>query len=271
MLNIAREITPIAPEVIFNIAGFPIANSTFFIFFIILLLVGVIVFSVRKFKEIPGGFQAVLEILYEGMEGMVEQITGDKKHTKIIFPMIATMFLYIGISNLIGLIPGITSFTFDGVAIFRSPTADFNTTFALAAGSVLILHVVSIMDWGLFGHLGKFFKFKGVIEGFKKSFSDGFMAIIDFLIGLLDIIGEIAKVVSLSLRLFGNIYAGEVLAIIILGAFAWVLPSVWTAMNLLVGVIQALVFGSLIAAYYMLSIDPDKERKKLEKKEAKLA
>ncbi|MFT5359979.1 MAG: F-type H+-transporting ATPase subunit a [Candidatus Paceibacteria bacterium] len=267
MISITRDITPIAPETILTIGNFHIANSSLLILLITAILLLVIFFSVRKFKLIPTGFQSAIELLYEGMESMVEQITGDKKHTEVIFPVIATIFLYIGISNLIGLIPGLTSITVGDTPLFRSPTADFNTTFGLSLGSIIVLHWISIRDWGFFGHLGKFFKFKEIFQGFKKSIGDGMMAIIDFLIGLLDIIGEIAKVVSLSLRLFGNMYAGEVLAIIILGAFAYIVPSVWTAMNLLVGVIQALVFGSLVAAYYMLSIDPDKEKKKLEKKQ----
>jgi F-type H+-transporting ATPase subunit a len=107
--------------------------------------------------------------------------------------------------------------------------------------------------------LGKFFKFKEVFLGFKKGFMEGFMAVIDFGIGLLDIVGELAKDVSLSLRLFGNMYAGEVLATLILGAFAFVLPLTWTTMSLLSGTVQALVFGSLVTAYYMLAIKPDEE------------
>jgi F-type H+-transporting ATPase subunit a len=79
------------------------------------------------------------------------------------------------------------------------------------------------------------------------------MAIIDFFIGLLDIVGEATKVISLSLRLFGNMYAGQVLAIIILGFFSIVVPSIWLAMNLFVGVLQAVVFASLVASYYMLA------------------
>jgi len=74
------------------------------------------------------------------------------------------------------------------------------------------------------------------------------------LIGLLDIVSEFAKVISLSLRLFGNMYAGDVLAAILLGTLAIAVPAPWLAMNLLVGVLQALVFGALTAAYYSLAV-----------------
>jgi F-type H+-transporting ATPase subunit a len=259
--NIERAITDINPDTIMTIGGFPIANSTLFGLFILLLLILFCVLVVRKFKERPGNTQTGVELLYEGMADFVDQITGNRKRTEVILPAIATMFVYFGISNLIGLIPGLTSITIGDAPLFRTPTADFNTTFAVALASVIILQFIGMKEWGFFGQIGKFFKFKEVYLGFKKSMSDGMMAIIDFAIGLLDIIGEIAKVVSLSLRLFGNMYAGEVLAIIILGGFAYIVPSVWTGMNILTGVIQAIVFGSLIAAYYSLTINPDKDPK----------
>ena len=90
------------------------------------------------------------------------------------------------------------------------------------------------------------------------------LAIIDFLIGLLDIISEVAKVISLSLRLFGNMYAGEVLAGVVLGAFALIVPTPLVAMSILVAVLQAVVFGSLTAAYYTLAVQKeDGEEQKL--------
>jgi len=86
---------------------------------------------------------------------------------------------------------------------------------------------------------------------------DGFVGLVDFFVGLLDIVGEIAKVVSLTFRLFGNIYAGQVLAIIIMGAFAFVLPTVWAVMSNFTGILQGFVFAALVAVYYSLTIKPE--------------
>jgi F-type H+-transporting ATPase subunit a len=126
------------------------------------------------------------------------------------------------------------------------------------------LNILSIKEWGFFGYLGKFFKFKEIYLGFKKGIGEGLMSIIDFLIGLLDIIGEIAKVISLSLRLFGHMYSAEVLEPLMVWALAYFVPVIWSSMSLLSGVVQAVVFGSLVTAYYMLSIkeesDPEPER-----------
>jgi F-type H+-transporting ATPase subunit a len=88
---------------------------------------------------------------------------------------------------------------------------------------------------------------------------DGFIGLVEFFVGILDIIGEIAKVVSLSFRLFGNVYAGQVLAIIIMGAFAWGLPTVWSVMSNFTGILQGFVFAALVAVYYSLSVKPDEE------------
>jgi len=254
MFRFPRDITNITPETIFTIGNFKITNSTIMSVFILLLICSFCYFIIRKYKLEPNKSQTAIEILFESILNFIDQITGDRKYTVKIFPLIASFFIYIGISNLIGLIPGLTTIKINDTSLFRSPTTDFNTTFGLALASVILLQIVSIIDWGLFGHLGKFVKFKEVYLGFKEGFKSGIMSLIDFAIGLLDIIGEIAKVISLSLRLFGNMYAGEILAIIILGSFAYIIPIAWTAMNILSGIIQALVFGSLITAYYMLAI-----------------
>ncbi len=259
-LTIDAATPSLQPPIVFWVGQFPVTSSFLMILLIVFLtgLVGIIIS--RSAKQIPGTFQSIVELLYEGMESLVNQITRSRKTTEKIFPLIAALFLFVGVSNLIGLIPGITSIQFDGVELFRSPTSDFNTTFALATAMVLLVQWISIRDWGLFGYIGKFVQIKEVVQGFRKSIGDGAIAFINFLIGLLDVISEIAKVVSLSMRLFGNIYAGEILAVIILGGLAYGLPAVWMGMNMFVGVIQALVFGALVAAYYTLAQRPEDDR-----------
>jgi len=162
-------------------------------------------------------------------------------------------------ANLIGLIPGVEQVLWNGVPLFRTATSDFNTTFGLALAAIIIINVLSMREKGIFGYLDQFFKFGALWRGFRKSFGDGLLAIIEFFIGLLDIVGEAVKVVSLSLRLFGNMLAGQILMIILLGFIAVVIPSAWLAMNLLVGVLQAVVFASLVASYYALATDEAEE------------
>ncbi len=256
-IGVAQKIPPIGPEAVFYIGNFPVTNSLLMIWLILALFLSVGFLLIRKFRLNPRRSQTAVEAVYDAMFELVDQITGDRVRTKAIFPIIGALFVYIGAANFIGLVPGLGEITYRGVPIFRSPTADFNTTFGLALAMVLLTHIASIKDWGLFGHLGKFFQFKHVYRSFRQGFRAGLLSMIDFSIGLLDIISEAAKVVSLSVRLFGNMYAGQVLMVVLVGFAAVLLPSVWLAMSLLSALIQAIVFGALVASYYTLSVKPE--------------
>ncbi len=258
-LGISRVLTPIQPEAVFHIGNFPIANSTLMI---LLLALGFFLFGklvVSKFTLVPKNkAQHIMESLYEMIFDLVAQITGSIRGAKTIFPVIATILVYFAVANVIAIIPGLTDITYNGVALFRTPTSDFNTALGVSLATVIVLNVISLRAYGLFGYLGNFFKVKGIINGFKKSIMDGFIGMVDAFVGLLDIVGEVAKVISLSFRLFGNVYAGQVLAIIILGALSVGLPAVWTVMSGFTGILQGMVFASLVAVYYTLAL-PDKE------------
>jgi F-type H+-transporting ATPase subunit a len=260
ILRIQRDVRTIEPDVLVQFFGIPLTNTFMLSLFIVGFLVFVAFFAVRRFTLVPGKVQNGIEVMYESMVGLVEQIAGTKELAIRIFPLIGALFVYIGIANLIGLIPGLTSFTYNDTAIFRTPTSDFNTTFGLALAMVVLIQLASIREWGVVGYIGRFIKVKEVFQGFRKGMKDGIMAIVQLFIGFLDIISEAAKVISLSFRLFGNMFAGEVLAILVLGAFAYLLPSLWLSLNLLFALVQAVVFGTLVAAYYTLAMKPQEEK-----------
>ncbi|MCF7906563.1 F0F1 ATP synthase subunit A [Patescibacteria group bacterium] len=258
-LRFFRDKPEIQPEIIYTIGDFPVTNSLLLTILIIFIIIIFVIYLNKKINEKPKGIQNIFEYLYESMLNMTTQITGSKKVAENIFPLIGSLFIFIGLSNLMTLIiPGLSSITFDSQYLFRTPTNDFNMTFALSLGIILLIQIQSIKSYGFFGYLGRFLKFKEVYIGFRKGISSGLQAIIDFFVGILDIISEIAKIISLSLRLFGNIYAGEVLATLIFGAFAYGLPTVWAVMSLLTAIVQSIVFGALVAAYYSGSIDENK-------------
>lgn len=256
-LGFTRDLISIQPEIIFSIGGFGIANSTLMIFVMMLGFFFLGRYMTRTFKIIPGKFQLMMEFLYTGVMDLVIQITNNEKHAKKIFPIIGTILIYFALANVISIIPGLTDITYNGVALLRTPTSDFNTAFGVSLATVLVLNMVSIREWGIFGYLGNFFNFKGIYLGFKKSLMDGFIGMVEFFVGVLNIIGELAKVISLTFRLFGNIYAGQVLAIIIMGAFAYVLPTVWSVMSNFTGLLQGFVFAALVAVYYTLALKPE--------------
>ncbi|MCB9809209.1 F0F1 ATP synthase subunit A [Candidatus Nomurabacteria bacterium] len=254
-LQAQRDIPGIEPHILFDVFGIPIATSSFMIFLIIVLflILGLVVRF--TFRVQPTKFQVVFEELYNGIKNLLTEVAdGDFKRAEGLLPIIGAMFIYLLVANLIGLIPGISDITINGASAFTTPTADFNTTLGLALGSVVVINLISMYEWGIFAYIGNFIKIKPVIVGFRKSAGEGALALVDLFVGVLDIIGEIAKVISLSIRLFANMYAGQILATILMGAFAYVVPAIWYAMGIFSGGMQAMVFAVLVAAYYMLAI-----------------
>ncbi|MCC7470034.1 MAG: F0F1 ATP synthase subunit A, partial [Bacteroidetes bacterium] len=175
----------------------------------------------------------------------------------------ASIFIFIGVSNYLGMIPGLSSVTFDGKSLFRTATADFNTTFAISLGAIVILQFISIKDFGFWGYVGKYIPVKQLKKDIKMGGLSPIYVFVTILIACLDIVGEFAKVISVSLRLFGNLYAGDVLTTILIGIFAFVLPSFWVAFGLLGSLIQTIVFGSLITVYYMQAAGPEPVKKQV--------
>jgi F-type H+-transporting ATPase subunit a len=264
-LQYPREIAGVSSDIVFTIGYVPFANSTLYLILIAVVLGVLSWFLSRSLKVVPGGVQLVVESVYEWVSGLISQITRNDERTRAILPVVGSIFVFIAASNYAGLLPGMGSFTYDGTAIFRTPTSDFNTTLALAFGSIVAINAISVYEWGLFGYLGKFFKFKEIYLGFRKGIGPGFMAIVDFFIGLLDVVGELTKVMSLSLRLFGNMYAGEILTTVLIGSFAFFVPALWMAMGVLSSAVQAVVFTSLVIVFYTLSVKDIKEEKKEDK------
>lgn len=257
ILNFKRDISSIGPTTIFDIAGFPIANSTLFILLITLILVIFSFFLFRNKSLVPTKAQAFFEMVYEAVHSQIRTITGSDYHTARVFPIIASIFIFVGVSNYLGMIPGLSSITLDGKSLLRTATGDFNTTFGLSLGALIVLHLVSIKDFGILGYIGKYIPVKQIREDFKRGALAPIYVFVTILIACLDIVGEFAKVVSVSLRLFGNLYAGDVLTTILIGIFAFILPSFWVAFGLLGSLIQTIVFGSLITVFYMQAAGPE--------------
>jgi F-type H+-transporting ATPase subunit a len=264
LLSAHEDLPSINAEELFHIGPFTVANSTVFTVFAITSFI-VLAILARKFKLIPTKFQHMLEMMYEYLLDLFTNIVGTKDRAKKVLPYAGSVFLYILFSNLVPMIPGIMSFTYTGeegvaVPLMRGGTADFNTTFGLALAAVVTVQILAIAERGALGHLGHFIQIKPIITGFKKSIGEGFIGIVHFFVGLIEIVGELAKVISLSLRLFGNMFAHEVLTIIIMGALAVGIPVIWMGMGVLVGAVQAIVFTSLITVYYSLVLNKEGEK-----------
>jgi F-type H+-transporting ATPase subunit a len=252
-LRIKEELPGLESHELFNI-GFLSFTSSTMMAILGLILFAILCYKASYFRLIPSKFQLLVEDLVIFLKNFITQIVGDESKAKIILPYVGSVFLFILFANLISLIPGLSSLTWGEHEIFTASTADFNTTFALALASVIVVNLNAVASNGLFAHLGHFIQIKPIIIGFRKSFADGMLGIINFFVGLIEIIGELAKVVSLSLRLFGNMFAHEVLTVILLGVFSVGIPAIWMGMGILVGVVQAIVFTALITVYYSLTL-----------------
>ena len=255
LIHVHEKIPTITAPILGSIGPLTFATSTLTIILLTLLFI-VLCDFVSRSSIIPTKFQNLLELFYEKVVSFIASIVGDVSSAKRIVPYVGSVLIYLLVSNLLFIIPFVSSFYItkggEDIQLFRGNTTDFNTAFGLALASIVIMQIVGIREQGLANYLGRFIRIKGIITGFKKNLEEGVLAIIFFFVGLIEIISEFAKILSLSLRLFGNMFAHEVLAVILLGAFSFIVPVVWMGLGLLVGVIQSVVFVALITVYYSM-------------------
>lgn len=225
------------PEVLGFYKSLPITNTLLVGWVAILVLTALSLIVRFRLKLIPGGLQNVFELVIDGGYGLVSDLSGEKK-AKVIFPFMMTFFLYIIISNWLGLLPGFGTITYKGETLLRSVNSDLNMTLALALISAIATHLLAIKYLGLNGYL-------------KRWFSTAYFPIYLF-VGLLEVISEFTKIVSLSFRLFGNIFAGEVVLSTISNIFAFILPLPFYFLEIVVGFVQAAVFGMLTLVFMVI-------------------
>ncbi len=249
----ALHIPELAPDRLFHIGSFPITNTMINVWIAIVFFLIVGIFLRRVISLRPGKVQNFLEYILEALLGTFDQVTGDRKKTLKFLPIVGTIFFFVLISNWMGLLPGIGSVTYEGKELFRPANTDLNLTVVMALVAVAGSHLMGLFTVGVFTHIGKFIQVKGLVKSIQKGPIAIFTALIEFMVGILEIISEIAKVLSLSLRLFGNIFAGEVLIIVIRSLLSLVVPAPFMMLELLVGLIQAAVFAILTLVYFSIA------------------
>jgi F-type H+-transporting ATPase subunit a len=234
------------PEIITHVGGFPITNS-----FVTTILVDIVIFSLifafsRRKALVPVGVQSAFEPIIEYLYDLSSQIAGSK--IKTIFPWFASFFFFIVFANLIALLPGFGSIGFwetitehgeskrELIPLFRAATSDFNVTLALGTISIVATHAIAIHYNGLIGYAKKFLSLNPIY----------------LFIGLLEFALELVKIFSLSFRLFGNIFAGEVVLATVAGLFAFIAPIPFLLLEVIVAVVQSLVFAMLTMVFMSL-------------------
>jgi F-type H+-transporting ATPase subunit a len=254
----------LAAEPVFNIGNFTVTNAllnTWLVVFIVIILALVLK---AKAKQIPQGLQNIFEMVIEAFFGIFDSVTGSRKKTLLFFPFVFSFFVIILLNNWLGIIPGVGSIgkivSVEGhsvfIPFFRSGMADLNSTLALALIGVIASHIFGIVAVGGWHYTNKFINFKALAEIPKKVVKEPTILIVNpikVFVGIIEIIGEFAKVASLSFRLFGNIFAGEVLLAAMAAILAVGLPIPFMLLEILVGLIQALIFAMLILAYLTIN------------------
>lgn len=243
------HIPELAPEKLFEIGGIPITNTIVnaWIAIAIFLVLGMLIR--RNVKLIPGKLQNFCEYFLESILKYFDQVTGERKKTIKFLPIAGTIFFFILLSNWLGLLPGTGSITVGHNMLLRPANTDLNLTIAMALVAVVASHIYGFLAIGFFSYLNKFIQIGTLVKSFKKGPIGVFTAVIEFAVGLIEIVSEAAKVLSLSLRLFGNIFAGEVLITVMASLVAFFVPTPFMLLELLVGLIQASVFAMLTLVY----------------------
>jgi len=251
---------PLKPDVLFHVGKLAVTNSMVVTWFV---AAGILFFAqvaTRKIKSVPTGAQNFWEWLVESLHNFLENIIG-RKLVKKTFWFFATIFIFILFLNWFGLIPGVGTVGWghhDASGAFhidrpllRGANANLNLTFAMASVFFVCWIVWAIQANGVGGLILHLFGPKGETSGLLKVL----MIFIFFIVGWLEIVSILFRPISLSFRLFGNIYAGEIMLESmshIVPSLSWLIPIPFYFMELLVGLVQALVFMLLTAVFTLL-------------------
>lgn len=240
----------IAAEPLFHIFSFPVTNTLVVTLGVsLIIIIGSFILKSRV-RLIPRGFQNVVEAVLEALLNLADSVTQDRKQSKKFFPLVATIFIFVILSNWVEVVPGLGTIGLhrmeEGkqilVPFIRSGSADLNMTLALAIVSVISAQVLGIAAIGFGKYAGKFF-----VSPFKSPY------VVGTFVGLLEIISEVAKLISFSFRLFGNIFAGEVLLMVMLFLVPYFVPLPFLMLELFVGFVQALVFSMLTLVFFKMA------------------
>lgn len=280
MEKISHEITLFA-EPIFHIGNFHITNALLTSWVVVIIIIVFSFFLRRGLSEVPSKLQNIFEIVVEGGLNLCDQVTNNRALSIKIFPIAISAFFFILINNWLGLFPfggfGIIHEGEHGLAFIpflRGGTADINTTIGLAVMAVIGANIFGIFSIGIWKTFNKYVNIKALGEIFTKIRKEPTIIIvapITFFVGIIEIISEFAKVASLSFRLFGNIFAGEVLLVSMAALIAYVVPIPFLFLEIIVGVIQALIFSILLVVYFTISASDHDEHHEAEHSDTKVA
>jgi F-type H+-transporting ATPase subunit a len=263
---VVRQPTPSLPaETVFHLFGLPVTNTILAGWLTVIFLV---IFSwviTRRIKLVPGRLQAVFEFILGWIYDLCKSVAGEQNGRKF-FPVICTIALFVAFNAWLSLIPGFGSIHIikaqgQTVEMFRGANTDINTPLAIALISFVFVEFYGLKSLG-FGYLSKFLNFGQFFRSaghiFRGKIKTGltglFTGVIDIFIGFLEAMSELIRLISFTFRLFGNMTAGEILLLIAAFLLPWFFAIPFYGLELLVGFVQALIFGGLTLVFLTVAV-----------------
>jgi F-type H+-transporting ATPase subunit a len=234
----------LAPEIVGTVAGVPITNTLLTVWLVMALLILGAYFMRSRLALVPSRLQVVVESVIGYVYDYVKEVLGSDSYARRFFPLIATIFIFILSINWIGLLPGIDSIGFyhggEFTALFHPGNTDLNITIAFALVAFLAIELSGILMLGLLKYGGKFVNFSSPIA---------------FAVGIIELFSEFARLIAFSFRLFGNIFAGKTLLLVVMFFVPFIVPVPFLAYEIFVGFIQAFIFAILTLFFVKMAIE----------------
>ena len=274
-LRVPRPNVTLPAEGIAHVGDFSITNTLIASWLTILVLAVLFYFSTRKMRLVPGRLQAFAEVVVEGLLGFVEGVAG-KPHARLLFPGIATIFLYVITNAYMGLLPifGTIGILEHGhghevefIPLLRGANTDINLPLSIAIMSFILVETWGMRVIGFFHYTSEFINVGQLGRGFKQLFAGQvkeapmniIFGFINMCVGFLEIFSHMTRMLSFTFHLFGNMTAGEILVLV----SCFLVPMIFTipfyGLELLIGLIQALIFSGLTLVFATVAISSSHE------------
>jgi F-type H+-transporting ATPase subunit a len=274
IFKVSKPHVALPSEPILHVGSFIITNTLIASWFTILVLVVLSIFLTWKMKLVPGRRQAIAETIVEGLLNFVESIAG-KKHARMLFPGVATIFIYVISNAYLALLPffgtiGIHHITHgheEFIAFFRAANTDVNVPLSIALMSFFLVESWGMRSVGVSHYITEFINVRQMVQGLKELFTGriktGPMNIvfgfINLFVGVLEIFSHLTRMLSFTFRLFGNMTAGEILILVSSFLIPLVFSIPFYGLELLIGMIQALIFSGLTLVFGTIAVAPHEE------------
>lgn len=274
-LNVSKPHVVLPSESIVKISDFFVITNTILASWLsIIVLIVIFYFATRKMKLIPGKFQAFAEIVVELLLNFIKGVAGEK-NARILFPVVATIFLYVLTNAYLALLPFFGTIGFyevhDGKDVFipllRAANTDVNVPLSIALVAFVFIEYWGLRALGVGHYINGFFNFGQLRNGFsslikgklRSAVSDIMLGFINVFVGVLEIFSHFIRIVSFTFRLFGNMTAGEILLIVVAFLVPFIATLPFYGLELLIGFIQALIFAGLTLVFGTIALTPHAE------------